>query len=78
MKLPRFRRRAGIAPAGPAVLDWKVTVEWSGPGTAPGSYTASGSTVFAPSTTRALMAGLILSDAARSAAADGRVTEATR
>lgn len=78
MKLPRFRRRAGDAPAGPAVLDWKVTVEWSGPGTPPGSYTSAGSTVLAPSVTRSLMTALILSDAARSAAADGRVTEATR
>jgi len=62
-------------PASPAVLDWKVTVEWAGPGTAPGSYPASGSTVFAPSVTRSLMLGLVLSDAARSAAAAGRVTD---
>lgn len=78
MKFPRLPRRRGILAAAPPVRDWKVTVEWSGPGTEPGSYTASGSTVFAPSVTRSLMVSLILSDAAVSAAARGREAEVTR
>lgn len=79
MKFPRFSRRSRrVLPPAPPVRDWKVTVEWSGPGTEPGSYTASGSTVFAPSVARSLLVSLILSDAAVSAAAAGRTAEVTR